>query len=63
LNQELPGLIQSPDRFVRGSYYNHQLPTTSDTRQALARVMSVMRNVSVPWACCCPAMASPNRHR
>jgi choloylglycine hydrolase len=25
-NQELPGSIQSPDRFVRGSYYNQQLP-------------------------------------
>jgi choloylglycine hydrolase len=48
-NQELPGSIQSPDRFVRGSYYNQQLPPTTDTRQALAGVMSVMRNVSVPW--------------
>ncbi len=48
-NQELPGSIQSPDRFVRGSYYNQQLPPTTDTRQALAGVMSVMRNISVPW--------------
>ncbi len=48
-NQELPGSIQSPDRFVHGSYYNQQLPTTSDTRQALAGVMSVMRNVSPTW--------------
>ena len=46
---ELPGSIQSPDRFVRGSYYNEQLPPTSDPRQALAGVMSVMRNISVPW--------------
>jgi penicillin V acylase-like amidase (Ntn superfamily) len=46
---ELPGSIQSPDRFVRGSFYNEQLPATSDPRQALAGVMSVMRNVSVPW--------------
>ena len=48
-NQELPVSIQSPDRFVHGSYYNQQLPTTSDTRQALAGVMSVMRNVSPTW--------------
>lgn len=48
-NQELPGSIQSPDRFVHGSYYNQQLPATSDTRQALAGVMSVMRNVSPTW--------------
>ena len=46
---ELPGSIQSPDRFVRGSYYVEQLPATSDPRQALAGVMSVMRNISVPW--------------
>ncbi|MCS5691930.1 linear amide C-N hydrolase [Cyanobium sp. FGCU-6] len=48
-NVELPGSIQSPDRFVRASYYLQQLPATSDPLQALAGVMSVMRNVSVPW--------------
>jgi penicillin V acylase-like amidase (Ntn superfamily) len=48
-NQELPGSIQSPDRFVRGSYFLQQLPPTRDPRQALAGVMSVMRNISVPW--------------
>ena len=48
-SKELPGSIQSPDRFVRGSYYNDQLPPTSNPRQALAGVMSVMRNISVPW--------------
>ena len=46
---QLPGSIQSPDRFVRGSFYNEQLPPTTDPRQALAGVMSVMRNISVPW--------------
>jgi choloylglycine hydrolase len=30
-------------------YYNEQLPPTTDPRQALAGVMSVMRNISVPW--------------
>lgn len=48
-NQELPGSIQSPDRFVRGSYYVQQLPPSPDPGQALAGVMSVMRNISVPW--------------
>lgn len=47
--KELPGSIQSPDRFVRASYYVQQLPRTSDPLQASAGVMSVMRNVSVPW--------------
>ncbi|MEI8250328.1 MAG: linear amide C-N hydrolase [Synechococcus sp. ELA057] len=48
-NRDLPGSIQSPDRFIRGSWYLQQLPPTSDTRKALAGVMSVMRNISVPW--------------
>ena len=48
-NKELPGSIQSQDRFVRASYYLSKLPQTSDERQAVAGVFSVMRNVSVPW--------------
>jgi choloylglycine hydrolase len=48
-NKELPGSIQSQDRFVRASYYLGKLPQTADERQAVAGVFSVMRNVSVPW--------------
>jgi choloylglycine hydrolase len=48
-NKELPGSIQSQDRFVRASYYLSKLPPTTDERQAVAGVFSVMRNVSVPW--------------
>lgn len=48
-NMELPGSIQSQDRFVRASYYLSKLPQTTDERQAVAGVFSVMRNVSVPW--------------
>ena len=48
-NKELPGSIQSQDRFVRSSYYLSKLPQTKDERQAVAGVFSVMRNVSVPW--------------
>ena len=48
-NKELPGSIQSQDRFVRASYYLGKLPQTTDERQAVAGVFSVMRNVSVPW--------------
>jgi penicillin V acylase-like amidase (Ntn superfamily) len=47
--KELPGSIQSQDRFVRASYYLSTLPQTSDERRAVAGVFSVMRNVSVPW--------------
>ena len=48
-NADLPGSIQSQDRFVRASYYLSKLPQTTDERQAVAGVFSVMRNVSVPW--------------
>ena len=48
-NTDLPGSIQSADRFVRASYYLNNLPQTTDQRQAVAGVFSVMRNVSVPW--------------
>ena len=48
-NKDLPGSIQSQDRFVRASYYLSKLPQTADERQAVAGVFSVMRNVSVPW--------------
>lgn len=47
--QDLPGSIQSKDRFVRASYFLSKLPPTTDERQAVAGVFSVMRNVSVPW--------------
>ncbi|MFO7629186.1 MAG: linear amide C-N hydrolase [Prochlorococcaceae cyanobacterium] len=46
---ELPGSIQLPDRFVSGSYYLEQLPSSGDPRQALAGVMSVMRKISPTW--------------
>ena len=48
-NKDLPGSIQSEDRFVRASYYVSKLPQTSDERQAVAGVFMVMRNVSVPF--------------
>jgi choloylglycine hydrolase len=45
----LPGSHQSQDRFVRASYYLGKLPNSKDERQQVAGVLSVMRNVSVPW--------------
>lgn len=54
-NTELPGSIQSQDRFVRASYYLSKLPQTTDEREAVAGVFSVMRNVSVPWGVGDPA--------
>lgn len=46
----LPGSHQSEDRFVRASYYLKRLgDAETDHRRQVAGVMSVMRNVSVPW--------------
>lgn len=45
----LPGSHQSQDRFVRASYYLEKLPPAREERQQVAGILSVMRNVSVPW--------------
>jgi choloylglycine hydrolase len=45
----LPGTRRAADRYVRASYYANHLPDPNNDRQAMANVMSVMRNVSVPF--------------
>lgn len=45
----LPGTRKSPDRFVRASFYNKRLPEPKSYRDAVAGVMSVMRNTSSPF--------------
>ena len=37
------------DRFVRTSFYIHAIPQTADAKIAVPSVLSVMRNVSVPF--------------
>lgn len=44
----LPGTNRASDRFVRASFYSGVLPKTSDTRDAVAGIFSVIRNTSVP---------------
>lgn len=51
----LPGTNRASDRFVRASFYIKALPPTSDYRQAVAGVFSVMRNVSVPLGISIPS--------
>jgi penicillin V acylase-like amidase (Ntn superfamily) len=51
----LPGSHQSEDRFVRASYYLNRLGTDiTDQRRQIAGVLSVMRNISVPWGAADP---------
>lgn len=52
--QMLPGTNRSSDRFVRASFYIHAIPQTSDEKIAVPSVLSVMRNVSVPFGISTP---------
>jgi len=45
----LPGTVSSPDRFARAHFYINAVPQTDDPRISVASVMSVVRNVSVPY--------------
>ncbi len=45
----LPGNVNAVDRFQRAAYYSALLPKPESQRQAVAGVMAVMRNVSVPF--------------
>ncbi len=53
-NEELPGSTKAADRFVRAAYYLTRLPDTDNERQAIAGVLSVMRNVSQPFGASMP---------
>lgn len=50
----LPGTNRSSDRFVRASFYINAIEQTSDPKIAIPAVMSVMRNVSVPYGISTP---------
>lgn len=52
--QMLPGTNRSSDRFVRASFYINAVVQSSDPRIAVPAVMSVMRNVSVPYGISTP---------
>jgi len=45
----LPGGTESPDRFARAAFYSTRLPQTTDPREAVTYVFSVMRNASAPY--------------
>ena len=47
--EELPGGIQADARFVRAAYTLKYLPKTADVPQAVANMMSLVNNVSVPF--------------
>ncbi len=45
----LPGNVNPVDRFQRAAYYSALLPKPGSQREAIAGVMAIMRNVSVPF--------------
>ena len=45
----LPGNVHPVDRFQRASYFLAFLPKTDSERQAVAGLLAIMRNVSVPF--------------
>lgn len=45
----LPGTNRAADRFVRASFYINAIPKTDDPLLAVAEVLSVVRNASVPY--------------
>ncbi len=47
--EPLPGTNEPADRFVRAAYYVQNLPTPKDLREAIAGVLSIMRNVAQPF--------------
>ena len=55
-DNRLPGTHEPADRFVRGAYYVKNLPKPESDREAIAAMMSVMRNVSAPFG-----IADPER--
>lgn len=54
--KRLPGTHEPADRFVRGAYYVKNLPKPKTEREAVAALMSVMRNTSAPFG-----VADPER--
>ena len=50
----LPGTNRAADRFARASFYVNAIPKTDDMKIALASVLSVVRNVSVPFGISTP---------
>lgn len=48
-DKPLPGSTDSTDRFVRAAYYGTNLPTPKNNRDAIAGVVSVLRNATAPF--------------
>lgn len=50
----IPGNTDAKDRFIRADYYRQWLPEPNNEREAIAAILAIARNVSVPFG-------APNR--
>lgn len=50
----LPGTNRASDRYARAMFYINAVPKTTDQRETIASVFSVIRNVSVPYGLTTP---------
>ena len=50
----IPGNTDGKDRFIRADYYRQWLPEPKNTREAIAGILAIARNASVPFG-------APNR--
>ncbi len=48
-NSPLPGNVNAVDRFQRAAYFAKNLPEPKNEREAIAGVLAIARNVSVPF--------------
>ena len=48
-DRPLPGTNEAPDRFARAAYYVHRLPEPKSEIEAVAGMLSVMRNAAQPF--------------
>ena len=46
----LPGTVKSPDRFVRGYFFDHHVKAVSDANLGASICRSIVMNVSVPYS-------------
>ena len=49
LDTPLPGNVSATDRFARATYFSALLPDPKDEREAVAGVLAIARNASVPF--------------
>lgn len=45
----LPGNVKATDRFQRAAYYAAMLPEPANEREAIASILAIARNISVPF--------------